>query len=238
MRDKSLDSHEIGTKLTHGSFIDIEGHRFNSLLVIGFIKRENSKTMWLCKCDCGTNVIVSSHSLRQRLTKSCGCLRARKNSERSKTHGYSKKRIYRVLLSMLNRCNRVGMPYYKYYGERGIKVCEEWMNNYSLFIKWSLENGYRDDLTIERKDVNGDYEPSNCCWIPKEDQCKNTRASIRVTAWGETKIANEWAKDSRCRVTYDSLLKRLKNKEISPEDAISMPPQSFYSGKKRNRREK
>ena len=96
---------------------------------------------------------------------------------------------------MKDRCYRNSCSNYCDYGGRGIKICDEWLNDFSTFKEWALSNGYREGLTIERKDVNGDYCPENCCWIPKSEQAKNRRNSHFITYKGETKTLSDWSKE-------------------------------------------
>lgn len=104
------------------------------------------------------------------------------------------KRLYTIWIGMRRRCENDKHDAYERYGGRGISVCKEW-SDYETFATWALENGYEEDLTIERKDVNGNYCPDNCCWITRSDQARNRRSSTFITYKGETKTAAEWARD-------------------------------------------
>ena len=136
-----------------------------------------------------------------------------------RTHGESNTRLYRTWKHMKGRCNNPNDSRYKRYGARGIKVCEEWDSSYEEFKKWAVESGYRDDLTIERINVNGPYEPSNCCWISKSEQSKNKEETLYVTFNGEKLRLVEWAE--RLGVSYYTLHKRIKYLGFSPEQALS-----------------
>ena len=170
--------------------IDITGLRFGRLVAIKkeFIK--NKSQYWSFKCDCGnTTTAKKSHVLYGRI-KSCGCLLKENNT--GYKHGLSKTRIYNIFKGMKNRCYNPNEPAYKNYGGRGIKICNEWLKNPELFYEWAIKNNYRDDLSIERINVNKGYEPNNCTWILLKNQPKNTRKSIRIAYNNEVKTLSEW----------------------------------------------
>lgn len=104
------------------------------------------------------------------------------------------KRLYSIWHNMKSRCYYRKSEKYKDYGGRGIIVCDEWRNNFQAFYDWAMSHGYADDLTIDRKDVNGNYEPSNCRWVTQKEQHNNTRKNHYITYNGETKTAAEWAR--------------------------------------------
>jgi hypothetical protein len=143
-------------------------------------------------------------------------------SRRRRTHGESKTRLYRVWGDIHSRCYDPSSTAYKYYGGRGITMCEEWKTSYVAFRDWALVNGYADNLTIERKKVDLGYDPSNCCFITQREQTRNTRRNVFVEAFGETKTVSEWVDDPRCLVVYSALYHRLK-KGWDAERAISSP---------------
>ena len=180
--------------------IDLVGRKFGRLTVVSEAERTRSKggtsiRMWNCVCDCGNKRTLSSSALTGCKTKSCGCYKKDVNKKRFTKHGLSKTKLYRVWSSIKDRCYRDGCKGYINYGGRGIVMCDEWKNNFQAFYDWSISNGYTEGLTIERKDVNGNYCPENCCWIPKSEQPKNRRNSHFITYKGETKTLSEWSKE-------------------------------------------
>ena len=174
--------------------IDLTGRRFGKLVVLEHAGKrvEKRKTpVWRCKCDCGKEIVVAGGNLRTGHTKSCGCLRV--------SHRGSKERLYGVWYGMKRRCCDANVDQYENYGGRGIKVCDEWANDYAKFREWAYSHGYDDkkqpkDCTIERIDVNGNYEPLNCKWATSLEQQNNRRGSKYVTYNGETKTVAEWSR--------------------------------------------
>lgn len=145
-------------------------------------------------CDCGTKLTVRKDCLVSGNTKSCGCL----NKEHHfKIHNKSKTRLYHVWEGIKTRCNKSTDKSYKHYGARGIRVCDEWNTPiaYPVFETWALKNGYLPGLTIERINVDGNYEPSNCKWIPPAQQSNNTRKNVLITYNNKTQNINQWARE-------------------------------------------
>jgi hypothetical protein len=162
---------------------DLTGRRFGSLTAVKENGRgKDRRILWECECDCGNKTNVAGRDLMNGHTKSCGCRQKLVVSSIRKKHGDRDARLYRVWKSMKKRCENPNDHSYKYYGAKGVKVCEEW-HDYSKFKAWALENGYdehahRGDCTIDRINPCGDYEPSNCRWVSMAEQNRNKRAKM------------------------------------------------------------
>lgn len=168
-----------------------------------------------CKCECGKEKIINIESITRGTSKSCGCKLVEfskkniKNAIKYRWVGHKKvkgKRTYGIWCSMKNRCYDKNSEAYKDYGGRGIKVCEEWKNNFYIFDKWAMDNGYRDDLTIDRIDVNGNYCPENCRWATRKEQARNTRRNIFIK-FGEEEICLSQLSE-KIGIKYHTLLRR------------------------------
>lgn len=204
------------------------GQKFTRLTVIREIEaRKSGKTKHrriLCVCECGKEFPVYLENLVRKLkpTRSCGCLCGDRGRLQFKTHGESNTRLYRNWDCMIQRIRNPNSVGFVHYGGRGITICPEW-SNFPAFRDWALENGYKAGLTIERKNVNGNYEPDNCTWIPKAEQARNKRQSRRFTVNGETRCLAVWAR--RYGVNYYTLWSRLQ-RGWAFEDAVINPPQT------------
>lgn len=155
------------------------GMKFGKLTAIEPVRVGNEKRLrWKCLCDCGKEVIVSSYNLKSGHTKSCGCLISDILTERNKANAKPRnERLYRIYYGMMSRCNNKKYDAYQHYGARGICVCDEWAGHFYDFEKWALSNGYREDLTIDRIDNDGNYEPSNCRWVDMKVQSNNRHSA-------------------------------------------------------------
>lgn len=173
--------------------LDLLNQRYGKLTVIEFIRKEGRYVYWKCKCDCGNYKIVKGEDLRRKHTLSCGCLKHK--SPPNTTHNMSKTRLYIIWQDMKKRCSNPNLYEYKNYGGRGITVCHEWKSSFIDFRDWALENGYRDDLTIDRIDVNGNYEPDNCRWITKKEQNYNRRNNRIFEYNGKRQTVTQWAEE-------------------------------------------
>ena len=150
------------------------GEKYGRLTVINFVERKNRQSYWKCICDCGNEIVIPISYLIVGDTKSCGYLRkenARKNGKKNKF--VQNKRLYRIWIDMKRRCYSTKRISYKYYGQKGICICDEWKNSFKAFQDWALNNGYEDTLSIDRINNNGNYEPSNCRWATIKQQNNN-----------------------------------------------------------------
>ena len=182
-------------------FNDLSGNRYDMLYVI--CRVENSPdgyVQYLCQCDCGNTKIVKANNLRNGKTHSCGCLKKSMMTKKQFKHGESVgrrsagTRLYRIWRSMNSRCYIQSATEYKNYGGRGIVVCDEWKCNYQSFKEWALLSGYADELTIDRIDNDGNYEPDNCRWVSREQQMLNKSNNRLLTYNGKTMTITEWSK--------------------------------------------
>lgn len=195
--EKVLFAH--GIKLRSRVTIKI-GDKFNNLTVVERLENQKQHPMFLCRCDCGKTRKVLGQNLKSGRAKDCGCisqkLRNLHISQHSslKTHGFSKTRLYNIWLGMRDRCSRVKNQDYYLYGGRGIKVYDEWNNDFLTFRNWALSNGYENNLSIDRIDPNGNYEPNNCRWITLTEQAYNKRNTRKIYYKDNWKTASEWGK--------------------------------------------
>ena len=181
---------------------DLIGQKFGRLAAVSpTSKRTSGKNIvWECKCDCGNITYVSSSSLKNGSIQSCGCWKKERMATLNKTHGGKNERLYGVWIDMRRRCNDSSMTSYQDYGGRGITVCSDWNSDYAIFREWALSNGYDPQApfgvcTIERINVNGNYEPSNCKWITIGEQALNRRNSLLLTYKGKTQNASQWDRE-------------------------------------------
>ncbi len=149
-------------------------------------------------------------------------------AEQNFKHGLSRHKLYRVYNGIKTRCYNKNQESYKDYGGRGILMCDEWLNDFVNFYNWSIANGYKNGLSIERIDNEKGYSPDNCKWATTKEQSNNRRSTTRfktmITAWGETKSSHEWSSDPRCVVNISAVYYRIGRGD-TPEKAMSTPSQ-------------
>lgn len=206
--------------------IDLAGQRFGRWTVLEEDGRdERGRVLWRCRCDCGTERAVKGWRLREGTNRSCGCLRRETSAElgrKTATHGMSQTRIYNIWQSMLRRTTNPGDSAYPYYGGRGIKVCDRWRSLENFLT--DMGPTYADDLSIDRVDVNGDYEPGNCRWATDVEQGRNKRNSAWIEFRGHRLCEAEWAerlginpKTLTSRLRYGWSIERALTEGVAPE---------------------
>ena len=187
---------------------DYTGMRSGRLTVIGFDHKTPSNHIYVkCKCDCGNEVVVRASCILRQTTKSCGCYATERNKEKSTTHGMFGTRLYNIWAGMKRRCYDPKTQGYRFYGARGITFCDDW-KNFEPFYEWAKNNGYSDNLTIDRINPKGNYCPENCRWVDYKAQARNTSANKIVTYNGLSLCLAEWAE--RFKINYETFLSRLR----------------------------
>lgn len=191
--------------------IDLIGKRYGHVTVIGRAKNPysgNHHAAWLCRCDCGKEFVALGDNLRANRYVSCGCERSERAKKQFSTHGMSNTRLYKIWLCMRSRCYYEKNNDFKWYGARGIKVCDEWMRSFESFSRWALSHGYDDTLSIDRIDCNQGYSPENCRWATAAMQANNTRDNHMLTFQGKTQSMALWAKETGLK--YGTIKSRLQ----------------------------
>ena len=200
--------------------IDISGKRFGNLVAIKRVENHKHQSYWLFLCDCGRYEEKPKLAVTRGISTRCRhCGRAIAGLKNS-THRMSESRLYQCWLDMKHRCYLKTQKNYKNYGGRGITVCDEWLNKKngsSNFINWALSNGYKENLTIDRIDVNGNYCPENCRWATRKEQGNNTRFNHYITIDGVTLNAKGWCE--KLNISTSSFYYR-KRKGLSDKDSL------------------
>lgn len=196
------------------NFKDHSGKKFGRWSVVSFAGRFKRKATWNCRCDCGTERLITSTALVSGQSSSCGCYRAEVAARRAKKHGLSGNPLLCVWHSMISRCHKPGSSGYEGYGARGISVCDRWRNSVQAFID---DMGPRptNKHSIDRIDNNGNYEPTNCRWATNREQSLNSTRPRMVTIDGETRCLKEWC--SVLGICYFNLFKRIRKGETAIE---------------------
>lgn len=200
--------------------IELTGHVYGLYTVLNKIPRTKpGQQHWLCRCQCGNERAVASYDLRNGLSKSCGCRKSEITRASKTIHGGRGTQEYYSWRNMKNRCYNRNIRSYKHYGERGIEVCERWRNSFPNFLEdmGKCPNYH----TLDRIDVNGHYEPSNCRWLNKDLQRLNTRRTIYATLGGETKTVFEWCISKN--IPYKTIVARIKTGKWTDEEAFNRP---------------
>ena len=197
------------------------------------IERVNGQ-LWKIRCKCGKEFIAQPSDSNGRCRECAMKLVGLGNTKHGESPrpGKNASRLYAIWDNMRSRCNNSNNPKYKDYGGRGISVCQEW-DDFSTFKEWALENGYRDNLSIDRIDVNGGYSQENCRWATQKDQSRNTRVNHFVTYNGETKTIAEWAEIKD--IPYHTLKHRINKYGFTAEEALTIPVKIGNNQKLRHR---
>lgn len=199
---------------------DLSGQAFGRLSVINRADNKGGQVQWNCLCQCGGSITVSGANLRSGNTASCGCLRREVSVELGKStkrHGMESTPTYRSWTSMKVRCSDKNHISFKNYGGRGITVCDSWL----IFDNFLADMGVRPDgTTLDRKDTNGNYEPSNCRWASAVVQHRNTRLNKFFEFNGENITLAEISE--RYGVNISTLRARVRAR-WSIEDAVNKP---------------
>lgn len=197
---------------------DLTGTKFNRLTVLGISHRVKKDVYWHCRCDCGNTSIVSRGAINNKSTISCGCYLRERMTEVFTTHGMSSTSIYTTWQNIIIRCTKPSSISYKHYGARGIKVCERWSGSFENFYA-DMGAGWFLGASIERLDINKDYELSNCTWIPLGHQARNKSTSVFIdTPWGRLSAHDAAAKIG---IAPGALYSRIAR---WPEERWFMPP--------------
>lgn len=204
---------------------DLLGFRFCRLVVIESAGTDkNGRAVWLCRCDCGNYHRTLGKYLLSGETTSCGCRRSeilKETTQKQTTHGKTNTRIYTIWQAIKNRCNNPNNKGYNNYGGRNIKMCIEWENSFEAFYKWAIDNGYNDNLSIDRINTNAGYYPENCRWADGQTQANNTRRNHYLTYKGKTKTMAQWATIKN--IKYSTLRARINTYKWTIEKALETP---------------
>lgn len=202
---------------------NLTGKHFGKLKVEKYFGMDTKHHhLWECHCECGKTILLSSTDLNRKHIKSCGCF--------SRPIGLSYSRLSRILRNIKQRCYNTNNPRFNVYGAKGITICDEWKNDFMSFYTWAMENGYRDDLTIDRIDVNGNYEPKNCRWISNQEQQFNKNTNVNITYNNKTQCIKLWSIETG--IPAKAISWRLKH-NWSVERTLTTPILSEYNHHKR-----
>lgn len=193
------------------------GKRFGRVTVVSYYDSFKGHGRYKCICDCGNERLYIGTELKR--TQNPACFECKLSN--TYKHGMTGTKIHNTWLNMLQRCENPNSTSFHLYGERGIKVCDEW-HDFQIFYKWASENGYKETLSIDRIDVNGNYEPDNCRWATIEQQANNKRTTRYVEYNGKNQSLSIWCKELGLK--YKLIYGRLR-KGWSVKDAFEIPSQ-------------
>lgn len=200
------------------------GLRYGKFVVLSFDHTEKQKKYFLCRCDCGKEKVVNIYALKSGNTKSCGCLHSEMLANQNKLHSkwnIKNQRLMQIWRAMKQRCYSVTSKSYKYYGGKGIKICDEWLNFHN-FQEWALSHGYQDNLTIDRHNSEADYCPENCSWETMQTQANHIENKTKwLTYKGKTQSLADWCRE--LNLDYFRTKARINNCDWSIADAFEKP---------------
>lgn len=159
--------------------LELAGQTFGNLKVIRRVGSKWGHSLWKCECKCGTICTRTANQFTQNMNVSCGCMTSIAQRNGRYHHGQTGTRLHRIWKAMKTRCNNPNTSYFKYYGGKGISVCEEWEKSFESFQEWALSHGYGNDLTIDRINGDGNYEPTNCRWVTMTVQNRNKKRVVQ-----------------------------------------------------------
>lgn len=224
----------------------VPGQIVNMLTAIGPSTNDGRRYFWLFKCACGAEKEIRPGEVLNGGIKSCGCLfrlAQKTNGHKNLKHGeclnnHAKSHLYDLWNSIKGRCKYQSNINWKHYGGRGIKVCDEWKDDFVKFRDWALANGYQHGLDIDRINNEMGYSPENCRFVTRTVNTNNTRRNVRVSAFGESKTIAEWSRDGRCLVRESAFYNRIR-KGWPSEIALTLPakPGKSLQGRERLRLE-
>lgn len=198
---------------------NILNQKFYKLTVIEKLNKDKyQKQLWKCKCDCGNEIIVNTSSLTTGNTKSCGCYKNELIRNLNYKHGNSHTKLYYVWQTMIKRCTKINNKSYKIYGNRGITVCIEWKSDFINFYNWAIANGYKQGLTIDRINNNGNYEPNNCRWTSMKEQARNTSKNKYIVYMNEKMLISDACNKSNVKIS--SVFSKMKRKNITLQESF------------------
>ena len=207
-------------RVAHNRLSIASGTKFGKLAIIQEIEPDGGRRTFLCRCDCGNLKAVRLVYLTTYKTRSCGCYSRETSKKVNTKHGRFGESIYRVWGSMIQRCCNPRNEHYNHYGARGITICPQWYE-FEQFYGWALGAGYNKGLTIERKNNNEGYNPSNCIWTSKLRQANNRRSNRRIEYKGESHTLADWGRITRIKDTI--LWKRIFQRKWSIERSLTTP---------------
>lgn len=190
------------------------GKKFGNVVVEDFDKINNhGEKCWKCRCDCGNYTFLTTNQLVKGYTKRCRKCGFKITGEKNSKPPKFSKRLYGCYVNMKTRVTNKKQDDYNRYINRGISMCSEWLNDYYSFEKWALENGYDENLTLDRIDNNGNYEPSNCRWVDRKTQANNRRTNVILEYNGEKDTMANWSKKLKIPYYYFQKNHKTKNME-------------------------